>query len=237
MTLIIFDIDGTLVYSERRDSRCFAATYEHRYGKAFPTLDWTRFPHVTDTTILITVIEQHFQRRAETQELIDFQKEYTTRLSKKRRLDPDHSREVPGAKRTMDRLLSDKRYIIGVATGGWRRPAHLKLQHVGIPSGSLMLEGADGRHTREDIINALVVKAKGRHAGIGRIVYVGDAVWDVHTTRNLNMAFIGMRWRGDVEVLEQEGATQVLSNYLEYDRFLEAVHRARPPEGVKSLGH
>lgn len=231
MTLLIFDIDGTLVYSERRDSACFATAYERVYGKPFPTLDWTRFPHVTDTTILGTVIEQHFQRRAEEKELLDFQQEYLALLSEKRRLDPEHSREVPGARQAVDRLLSEENHIIGVATGGWRRPAHLKLQHVGIPSDTLMLEGADGKHTREDIINALVDQARQRHQGIERIVYVGDAIWDVHTTRNLQMAFIGMRWQGDVEVLEQEGATQVLSNYLEYDRFLEAVARATPPNG------
>ena len=229
MTLLIFDIDGTLVYSERRDSQCFAATYERLYGKDFPTLDWSRFPHVTDTTILGTVIEQHFQRRAEEQELLDFQKKYMALLSEKRRRNPAHSREVPGAKEAVNRLLSDKNFIIGVATGGWRGPAHLKLQHVGIPSDTLMLEGADGRHRREDIINALVAQARQRCRGIEHTVYIGDAIWDVHTTRNLSMAFIGMRWQGDVEVLEEEGATQVLCNYLEYDRFLDAVQRATPP--------
>ena len=32
-TLLIFDVDGTLVYSNRIDSQCFAATYEALYNK------------------------------------------------------------------------------------------------------------------------------------------------------------------------------------------------------------
>jgi len=51
-TLVIFDIDGTLLYSNKVDSQCFADTYEELYSEPFPTIDWTKFPHVTDDTIL-----------------------------------------------------------------------------------------------------------------------------------------------------------------------------------------
>jgi len=53
MILIIFDVDGTLVFSEKLDSRCFAATYQEVYRIPFPTIDWRKYPHVSDTTITI----------------------------------------------------------------------------------------------------------------------------------------------------------------------------------------
>ncbi len=229
MTLLIFDIDGTLVYSERRDSHCFAATYERLYGKVFPGIDWSGYPHVTDTTIFSTVIERHFRRLPTEEEVFLFQEEYVRLLTEKRRLDPLHSREVPGARAAMERLLADERYALGIATGGWQRPAHLKLRHVGIPSERLPLQGADGRHTREDIIRALLEQVQCLYPEIDRIVYIGDAVWDVRTTRNLNMAFVGLRWQGDTHVLETAGARHVITDYLDYDAFLDIVRRAEVP--------
>jgi phosphoglycolate phosphatase-like HAD superfamily hydrolase len=126
MTLIIFDVDGALVCSERKDSPCFVQTYEQLYGKPFPSLDWERFPHVTDTTIFAAVIEQHFSRQSQAAEIAAFQKHYLALLREKRWLDPAHSREAPGARAAMELLLADERYSVGVATGGWRRVATLK---------------------------------------------------------------------------------------------------------------
>ena len=79
-TLVIFDIDGTLVYSNKIDSQCFAQTYQRIYGLEFPTIDWTKYPHVTDTTIFKTVIRQHFDRAAEAEEMVEFQHEYVALL-------------------------------------------------------------------------------------------------------------------------------------------------------------
>lgn len=234
MTLLIFDIDGTLVYSERRDSQCFAAAYELLYSKVFPSINWSGYPHVTDTTIFSTVIERHFRRRPGEEEVLVFQEEYVRLLTEKRRLDPLHSREVPGARAAMERLLADERYALGIATGGWQRPAHLKLRHVGIPSERLPLQGADGRETREDIIRALLGQVQRLHPEIKRIVYIGDAVWDVRTTRNLNMAFVGLRWQGDAYVLERAGARHVIANYLDYDAFLDVVQHAEVPGNGKA---
>lgn len=233
MTLLIFDIDGTLVYSERRDSQCFAATYEQLYGRPFPSIDWSGYPHVTDTTIFSTVIERHFRRRPAVEEVHVFQEAYVRLLTEKRRLDPGHSQEVPGARAAMERLLADERFAVGVATGGWQRPAHLKLRHVGIPSERLPLQGADGKHTREDIIRALLDQVKRLHPEIRQMVYIGDAVWDVRTTRNLNMAFVGLRWQGDTHVLKAAGARQVVTDYVDYDAFLDIVQRAEVPGNGK----
>ncbi len=232
MVLLIFDVDGTLVYSERRDSLCFAATYEQLYDRPFPSIDWNNYPHVTDTTILSTVIEQHFGRRPDLDELLLFEEHYLDLLGEKRRLDPFHSQEIPGARAMVERLLRNEDFLLGVATGGWQRSARLKLRHVGIPDEHMFVEGADGHTTRESILEA-AVKLVRKQREFERIVYIGDAVWDVRTTRNLDIPFIGIRWRGDVEELQREGATQVLVNYLDQEAFLEAVERAEPPEAEK----
>ena len=229
MTLIIFDLDGTLVYSNRIDSQCFAETYQSIYGQEFPTIDWHVYPHVTDTSIFSTVIQQQFKREVIPEEVHTFQTAFVNLLSERRKDNPEAFRMVPGA-RTLVHYLHDRQdYAVGIATGGWERPAKLKLDHVEINRNPIFLRGADNLHRREDILNNVKDRALKRHPGIQKVVYIGDAKWDVTTTRNLQMDFIGIRRAGDHEHLLQLGATQVVSDYLSIDNFLQTVHAAQPP--------
>lgn len=231
-TLIIFDIDGTLVFSNKIDSQCFAETYQAIYKKPFPTIDWRKYPHVTDHTIFNTVILEQFNRRATQEEINYFQDHFVGLLETGRKERPADFQAVPYARETVEQLLADDRYAVGIGTGGWRRPACLKLRHVGIPIEPLFLSAADNMETREDITNDAIRQAKEVHDSFDRIVYVGDAIWDVRTTRNLSMDFIGIRRNGDFEVLEKEGATSVLKDYTDHSLFMEAVQKATPPRNV-----
>jgi phosphoglycolate phosphatase-like HAD superfamily hydrolase len=229
-TLIIFDVDGTLVFSNKIDSQCFAETYQAIYKKKFPSIDWRRYTHVTDHTIFNAVIQEHFKRQAEQEEIDFFQDHFVGLLETGRRERPEEFLQVPAARETILHLLDQEEYAVGIGTGGWRRPACLKLQHVGIPVESLFFSAADGKETREDITKEAIRQAKAVHQSFDRIVYVGDAIWDVQTTRNLSLNFIGIRREGDVEVLLQAGATTVLQDFSDHDQFMKAVYAATPPK-------
>lgn len=229
MTLIIFDLDGTLVYSNRIDSRCFAETYLRIYGREFPSIDWHTYPHVTDTSIFSTVIRQQFDREVEPREVEVFQEAFVALLRQRREACPEEFKIVPGAREIVHQLHAHPDYAVGIATGGWQRPATLKLDHVGIDRQPIFLRGADGLHCREDILETVRQQALAAHPVIQKVVYIGDAIWDVTTTRNLNMDFIGIRREGDHDHLLREGATQVISDYQNGEHFLQAVARASPP--------
>lgn len=236
MILIIFDLDGTLVYSDRLDSQCFAETYRHIYGRDFPSLDWHVYPHVTDTTIFSTVIRQQFDRDVIPEEVHTFQTAYMDLLRRRRQATPDAFCSIPGARDLVHRLHDDQNFAVGIATGGWQRPATIKLDHVKINRRPIFLRGADGFHRREDILETVRKQALKKHPRIQKVVYVGDAKWDVTTTRNLQMDFIGIRRGGDHDHLLQEGATQVISDYQDFDAFFTAVERALPPNGIEKEG-
>lgn len=228
-TLIIFDVDGSLVYSNKIDSLCFAKTYEQQFGHAFPSIDWTQYPHVTDTVIFDTVFQQHHQRSAQAQEEEKFRNAFVAALEDSRQDDPGQFHMVPGAKAAIEQLLATDTYAVGIATGGWYAPASLKLAHVDIPTGSIFMHGADGKWSREDIIRAVLQDVETANVAYEKVVYIGDAVWDVHTTRNLQMNFIGIRRSGDHEVLSQIGARDVITDYSNFGHFLNMVHQAQPP--------
>ena len=230
MILIIFDVDGTLVFSEKLDSKCFAATYQEVYGLPFPTIDWRKFPHVSDTTIFKTVIQEHFNREASEEEEESFRQKFVANIIQNRKKTPAEFKAVPFAKQTIERLLEDERFIVGIATGGWKAPAIVKLNFVNIPVEKLIVTGADGKVSRDDITNETITKARKKHDNIERIVYVGDAIWDVSTTKNMGLPLIGIRRKGDVEFLSDLGVGLVLKDYEDYDAFLEGVFNVSVPK-------
>lgn len=226
--LIIFDIDGTLLYSGALDSRCFADTYERRYGLPFPSIDWSQYPHVTDTVIFETVIQGHFQRLPTMEETAAFEAEYIGLLQAKRAAAPQLFREVAGARALVEKLAA-RGHSVAIGTGGWHKPALVKLRHIGLAPESLVISAADGQYSREAILQKAMHEA-GHHTGrYGKVVYFGDALWDVQTTRNLGMDFVGVRYQGDHEVLRAAGATQVLTHFEDEEAVLAAIAQASPP--------
>lgn len=228
-TLIIFDIDGTLLYSNRVDSRCFAEAYQQLYNKPFPTIDWRQYPAVSDTVIFETVINAHFNRVPTEKEVAIFQEIFVSLIQQKRVEQPDEFKEVPGAVNAINRLREDNRFELGIATGGWRAPAMVKLSHIAISTTGVAAAFADGHYSRSSIIEESISKAKSNPGVIGRVVYVGDATWDVSTTREMQIPFVGIRMKGDFEVLSQAGAQTILQNYSNFENFLFAVENAVIP--------
>lgn len=220
MILVIFDVDGTLVFSEKKDSQSFADTYQTVYNQPFPTIDWKKYPHVSDTTIFKTVIQEHFDRIPDEAEEESFRQAFVANIIENRKKMPKEFKQVPYAKQTIEKLLADDRFVVGVATGGWKAPAIVKLNFVNIPTDTLIITGADGKITREDITNETIDKAKKLHGEFDRIVYIGDAIWDFTTTQNMGLPLIGIRRKGDIEFFQQLGVQAVLQDYEDYPQFL-----------------
>jgi phosphoglycolate phosphatase-like HAD superfamily hydrolase len=221
-TFLLFDIDGTLLFSDAIDSQCFAHSYEAVFGRPFPSIDWRQYPHVTDHVIFRTVFTAHFQRVATAAERQRFEDHYVAMLAHERTRRPTEFQEVPGAANCWRHLQADERFVLGIATGGWREPAQVKLRHVGIDPIPPYAAYADGMEQRDHILQAAIDLARNDH-DITAVVYIGDAIWDVTTTRQMQLPLIGIRQAGDHEVLHREGVKVVLSDYRDLPTFYAAV--------------
>ncbi len=227
MTLVIFDIDGTLLHSNKIDSLIFKRVFETTFGFEMQSVDWRDYPHCTDTSILKALFEREEVAHPSSARMEAFKDEYVRQLQQGRLAQPTDFMEVAGASETIRRLMGDDRFEVGIATGGFRKPAHVKLKHIGVNHEPLHDAYADGNEAREDILNEAIAKTK--HLPINHIVYVGDAVWDVQTTRNMNIPLIGIRIKGDAETLTRIGAKDVIRDYRDYEGFLDLVERAVVP--------
>jgi len=229
MKFILFDVDGTLVHSDRRDSKAFAQSYEDIFGKAFPSINWAHYPQVTDEVIFGTVFQKHFGRKPTQEERLRFLETYVKGIEHNRLQTPDVFCQVPHACRAVQQLLALEGYCVGIATGGWARPAQVKLRHIGIDYQQLYCGYADNNFTREAILQQAMDVANKKHTSIERIVYVGDADWDVKTTRAMQIPFVGIRHRGDAEVLHDLGAKHVLRDYTDFEYFMQVLDEAVVP--------
>ncbi|MEM6725674.1 MAG: hypothetical protein AAF598_16655 [Bacteroidota bacterium] len=55
--LVIFDIDGTLLFSNKEDSRIFSRAFKDCFGFQIGSINWHDYPHVVDTVILLSEFE------------------------------------------------------------------------------------------------------------------------------------------------------------------------------------
>ena len=223
MILVIFDIDGTLVHSNKVDSQCFADSYQAVFHQPFPSIDWVDYPHVTDDTIFETVFEKHFSRPYTIAEKQTFQKHFVDSIIAERKRKPAAFNEVPGAAAMIKELRKDNRYRVGIATGGWKEPAQIKLDFVGIDYKEIPSGYADGNPTRPDIILAAIKQAENKYGMPSKIVYVGDAIWDLTTCREMEIPLIGIRVRGDMDFFSDRGVKYVFSDYNDLLGFQQAI--------------
>lgn len=234
MIFVLFDIDGTILHSNHVDGKCYGQAYKDVFGFDMLSTDWGEYPHVTDTSILDTCFQKHFGRTYTFEEETQIVNRLTELFRQNRITSPELFNQIPNVTRTIERLLEDGRFIVGIATGGWKAPAMFKLDHAKVPVEQLHKAFSDNNVSREDILNEALDKAHAAHPNITRTVYIGDGIWDARTTRNMNLPFIGIRIDGDVEVLHEEGTNHVFTDYQDYNAFLEAIFTATVPVEVKS---
>ncbi len=225
MIFVIFDIDGTLVHSNKIDSQCFADSYASVFERPFPSIDWRDYPHVTDDTIFGTVFQNQFSRPPSDSEKQTFKDHFVASILTAREKDPSAFYEVPGARAMMEALSKDDRYRLGIATGGWQAPAQIKLNFVGINFTKMPAGYADGNPTRPDIINTAIDQGKALYGEPTKIVYVGDAIWDLTTCQEMDLPLIGIRVRGDLDFFKEKGLEYVFSGYEDLTAFQKAIEK------------
>lgn len=225
MTLILFDIDGTLTATSAADNGCFERAFERVFGFSLPTTDWSCYEHATD----VAIIQEAARHRGELVAQADierFEEAYLAELATAFARNPAAFAEVPGAAAILQAIAASQEFRAGLATGGMQRTATFKLSRIGVNTKDLPGAFANDARSRADIVRRAVGRANGEHA---RVVCVGDEVWDVRTAAELRVPFVGIDCESDRSRLLAAGARTFLHNYLDAEDFFDAVRRAEIP--------
>lgn len=239
MTLILFDVDGTLTATNEVDAKCYATAFQRTFGRPLPTTDWDVYVFVTDTGIINEVLEAERGPRATAAEIASFERAFVEALQGEYAVNPGGFAEIPGARAVLDAIDARNGMQAVIATGGMRGSATYKLSRIGVEASTLPGGFSNDDDSREGVVRCAVTRADGltgANTATYDLAYVGDGPWDVRTSAAMGMRFIGISGDAPPERLYAEGASVCLENYLDQDAFFRAVDCARVPCPPRQAG-
>ena len=195
MIATIFDIDGTLVESFGFDDACYISAIREVLGEVYIHNDWSKYKNVTDTGSSRQIMEENkIQEKGQIEEVrTKFGESIRQYLQ-----NGGKCRPKKGAIHLINKLLAAEDYKVGFATGGWRHTAKMKLRHAGFNLKNTILTSSDDGDERVVIMKKCLLQLG--HC-FQRVVYIGDAEWDMQATQELGWHFIGVgaRLKGKCE--------------------------------------
>ena len=232
MNLAIFDIDGTLTETDHVDEVCFVQALADAHGITEISTDWAGYPHTTDSAITFHIFQSKFNRRPEEAELLKFKSHFVRLLENYQNSDSSLFAEILGASSMLRRLNGEPVWRVAIASGGWRTSATLKLKGAGIHVDDYPAAFADDGLSREEILQAAVLKAQMLYEQnhFTRVVSIGDGLWDVRTARNLRFPFLGIGSSEREKKLRRAGATHVIKDFTDYSQLLCYLEEANIPK-------
>ena len=225
--LVVFDIDGTLTDTNDVDDDCFRRAVADIFALTYASVDWSDAPHITDSSLARWLCQAHCHRDASDAELARLSAHFVDLLRQEHARVPARFAAIPGAQGLFAELRAAG-WWVALATGGWFLSAVLKLGVAGLHEPEMVLASASDALTRPEIFNLACQRAAENYRQpFTRVVFVGDAPWDVRTAAELGHGFVGV---GRREVsLRQAGASIVLSDFRDREAVLRALETADVP--------
>lgn len=224
MNLLIFDLDGTLTNTNEIDERCFIRALAEEFQIFDINTNWQEYISVTDSGITHQIFYEKCGRVPSKDEISRFKSRFVNLLGIASKHNLNLFKEISGAANAIQKLqLPDWR--VAIATGGWHDSAILKLKKAGIEIKNIPLATAEDALTREDTLKIAILKSQNLYqADFEKIVFVGDAIWDLKAAKKLQIPFIGI---GAELVLK--GAEHVIDDLQDLKKFTEVLTVAKTP--------
>src|SRR5689334_4619246 len=225
--LVLFDIDGTILWTDGAGRRAVFGALEEAFGAVLPADH--RFDGKTDPQIVRELLRHGGVSDADIDARLDQVLDRYYSLLRAELAGADHSDHVfPGVQELLDELEGRDDVVLGLLTGNIEAGAHAKLAAVGIAPHRFVV-GAFGsdHHDRPELPEI----ARGRaekvlgHPIAGRdVVVIGDTPADVACGVGIGARAIGVATgRYSVDELQACDATAVFADLSDTDAVVRAI--------------
>ncbi len=217
MTILMFDIDGTLARSQGAGTLAMTRAFRQLWGIE-NALDGMNFAGRSDTWIVPTALASQ-GRECSAEDLTRFVDVYVPHLGDA--LVERRSQLCPGVLPLLE-ALSRQEVTLGLGTGNFRRAAEAKLAPLGI--WHYFVDGGFGDDDPDR--TALLARGLGRlraHSSEGaEAVVIGDTGHDVEAGHAIGAKVVAVR-TGYAEPGELDAADIVLDDLSDLERSLQAL--------------
>jgi phosphoglycolate phosphatase len=222
-TLLLFDIDGTLVEGSAEGIAPFARSIRDVYGHTIPDA-FNDTAGKTDRLILRELLEHAgmaFKDELKDALLAAYLKHVEALIRER------PGSVLPGVRALLERLQREKGVVVGLGTGNLEQVARLKLRLHGLDEFFDIGGFGDDALLRRDVIAAGIRKAN-QKAGLSfdRIAVVGDTPRDINAARANGVHSIAVATGNyPAVVLRKHGASAVMKNMSRLDLFMSVLVR------------
>jgi len=227
-TLILFDIDGTLLLTSGAGRRAITAALADRLGQGDA---WRRirFDGKTDPQIVRELLHSAGDPAADDPSVIaEVCERYVGHLEEELARSPGETRLMPGIPALLDRLEAHGDVVLGLLTGNIARGAGLKLRAGGLDPDRFQVGafGSDSAH-RPDLPAIAAARAApifGWTPAGDAVVIVGDTPADVTCGVAIGARAVAVATGSyGVEALQEAGAHAAFVNLTDTEAVLEAL--------------
>ena len=236
--LVLFDLDGTLVYTGQAGRSALIKAIKTLYGRE-PKFEHGLISGRTDAdnfSIVYKLVKGKNPSKKEVQKIHQKYLELLP-LEIKQTCRKKTYKLVPGIKKLLAKLATEKEIALGLGTGNVREGAIIKLEPSGLQKYfSYGGYGADG-HTREEMLQAAVKRASKKFKTKftpDQVYVVGDTHRDVLAAKvcGFHSAAITCGF-GEPKLLQRSAAELELKNFNDLKTFYVWLGLTTDPKGVK----
>jgi phosphoglycolate phosphatase-like HAD superfamily hydrolase len=225
--LVLFDIDGTLLWTDGAGRRAIHAALREFFGTTGRADYW--FDGKTDRQIVRDLMrnEGHADPHIDAQMTPLFER-YVERLQVELGASAHVARPLPGVPALLDALEARSDIILGLLTGNLAEGAHAKLSAVGIDPGRFRVGAFGSDHEDRPELPAIAQRRAREVLGIdvpgSRVVVIGDTPADIECARSVDARAIGVATgRYPSDELRRHGAAAVFDDLTDTDAVVRAI--------------
>lgn len=212
--LILFDIDGTLLYAGKTPSEVFAESIGFIIGK---TVEFPKqiFFGRTDTFIIREMLRQHLATPADGE--YHRIREHFIHSMKEHFPHSDDGFLIPGVREYLDTLKNESDIHLGLVTGNFKETAFVKLSRFGLDDYFETGGFGDEAEDRQELLRQAVEKAT-RHYGkcfsSEQIVVIGDTLHDIHSAHHWGYRSVAVSHIRNKDTLLEGKPDILIENYM-----------------------